>query len=93
VPIQENDLAAGSLRNLLWHLAIIVGWVAVISLGYGWYARRRFRAFLKVPLTEEVEHLTHIWERRVTHWTAAGLALSSLSIICLVFWLSAGMIP
>jgi hypothetical protein len=82
----------GSLRELLWYLALAFGWLAIILLGSGWYARRRFHAFLKAALTEEAEHMTHIWERRVTHWTAAGLALSGLSIICLVSWLVAGTV-
>jgi hypothetical protein len=82
----------GSLRELLWYLALTFGWLAIILLGSGWYARRRFLALLKAPLTEEVEHLTHVWERRVTHWTAAGLAFSSLSIICFVSWQVAGTV-
>jgi hypothetical protein len=86
-------VTAGSLRGLLWYIALTSGWLAVPLLGSSWYARRRFHAFLKAPLTEEAEHLTHVWERRVIHWTAAGLALSSLSIICLVSWLIARTAP
>jgi hypothetical protein len=86
-------MTVGSLRELFWYLALTFGWLAIILLGSGWYARRRFRAFLKFPLTEEVEHLTHVWEKRVGLWTAAGLTFSGLSIICLVSWLIAGMIP
>jgi hypothetical protein len=78
-----------SLRELSWFLALASGWLAIILLGSGWYARRRFHALLKAPLTEEAEHLTHIWERRVTRWTAAGLALSGVSIICFLSWLVA----
>jgi hypothetical protein len=74
----------------LWHLAIILGCLAIVSLGGAWYARRKFHAFLKAPLTEEAEHLTHVWEQRVTRWTATGLAFSGLSILCLVSWLIAG---
>ena len=85
-------MTIGSFRDPLWYLAIIFGWLAIILIGSGWYARRRFHALLKAPLTEEVEHLTHFWERRVTHWTGAGLALSGLSIICLVSWLVAGTV-
>jgi hypothetical protein len=85
-------MTGGSLRGLLWYLALTFGWLAIILLGSGWYAHRRFLAFLKAPLTEEAEHMTHIWERRVTHWTTAGLALSGLSIICLVSWLIAGTV-
>ena len=84
-------MTAGSLRDLLWHLAIIFGWLALIPLGGGWYAHRRFRAFLKAPLTEEAEHLTHVWERRVTLWTATGFVLSGLSILCLMSWLISGL--
>ena len=86
-------MTVGSLRDASSYLALTSGWLAVISLGYGWYARRRFRTFLKAPLTEEAEHLTHVWERRVTRWTAIGLALSGLSIVCLVSWLIAGTVP
>jgi hypothetical protein len=86
-------VTVGSLHALLWYLPLTSGWLAIILLGSGWYARRRFRAFLKFPLTEEVEHLTHVWEKRVSLWTAAGLTFSGLSIICLVSWLIAGMIP
>lgn len=85
-------MTVGSLRDLSWYLAIIFGWLAVISLGYGWYARRKFHAFLKIPLTEEAEHLTHVWEDRVTRWTTTGVAFSSLSILCLVSWLLSGLI-
>jgi hypothetical protein len=81
---REAKVTVGSLRDLLWYLALTSGWLAVISLGYGWYARRRFRTFLKAPLTEEAEHLTHVWERRVTRWMKIGLSMSALSILCLV---------
>jgi hypothetical protein len=86
-------MTVGALRDLFWYLALTSGWLAVILLGSGWYARRRFHAFLKAPLTEEAEHSTHIWERRVTRWMVAGLSMSSLSIICLVSWLIAGTAP
>jgi hypothetical protein len=74
----------GSLRDPLWYLAIIFGWLAVVSLWGAWYAGRRFQALLKAPLTEEVEHLTHVWERRVTRWMRIGLSMSALSTLCLV---------
>jgi len=90
---REDDVTIGSLRDPLWYLAIILGWLAIISLAGAWYAGRRFHALLKAPLTEEVEHLTHAWERRVIRWRAAGLALSGLSLLCLVFWQFVGMIP
>lgn len=83
----------GSFRDLLWYLTLTSGWLAIILLGSGWYARRRFHAFLKAPLTEEAEHSTHVRERRVTRWTGAGLSMSGLSIICLVSWLIAGTVP
>jgi hypothetical protein len=86
-------MTVGSLRELLWYLALTFGWLAIILLGSGSYARRRFHAFLKAPLTEEVEHLTHVWEWRVTHWTAAGLSMSVLSIIFILSWLIAGIVP
>lgn len=86
-------MTIGSLRDPLWYLAVIFGWLAIISLGGAWYAGRRFRALLKAPLTEEVEHLTHFWERRVTRWRAAGLALSALAILCLTLWTFARVIP
>jgi hypothetical protein len=86
-------VTVGTLRDLLWYVALTSGWLAVILLGSGWYARSRFRSFLNDPLTEEVENSTHIWERRVTRWTAAGLSMSGLSIICIVSWLIAGTVP
>ena len=73
-----------SLRDSLWYLAIIFGWLAIIPLGCGWYARKKFQALLKAPLTEEVEHLTHVWERRFTRRMRIGLSMSALSILCLV---------
>jgi hypothetical protein len=85
-------VTVGALRSLFWYLALTSGWLAVILLGSGWYARSRFRAFLKAPLTEEAEHSTHAWEQRVTCWSVAGLALSGLSIIFLMFWLIAGTV-
>ena len=85
-------MTVGALRDVLWYFALTSGWLAIILLGSGWYARRRFHAFLKAPLTEEAEHSTHIWERRVTRWTAAGLSMSRIAIICLVSWLIAGTV-
>jgi hypothetical protein len=46
-----------------------------------------FRAFLKAPLSEEIEHLTHVWERRVDRWTALGFLMAGLSILCGIAWL------
>ena len=86
-------MTVGALRDLFWYLALTSGWLAVILLGGGWYARRRLHAFLKAPLTEEAEHLTHVWERRVIRWTAVGLALSGISLFCLASWLIAGAVP
>lgn len=79
-------MTAGNLRDLLWYLAIVSGWLAILMLGAVWHARRRFHALLKAPLTEEVEHLTHVWERRVTRWTRAGLSTAALSIVCITSW-------
>jgi hypothetical protein len=76
-----------SLQNLLWNVAVVAGWLALIPLAGSWHARRRFRALLKDPLTEEVEHLTHLWEGRIPRWTHVGLFLASVSILCLVAWL------
>ncbi len=84
---QEFGMTAGSIRDLFWPLAIVSGWLAILMLGAAWHAGRKFRALLKAPLTEEVEHLTHIWERRVTRWRILGLAMSVLSILNLVSWL------
>jgi hypothetical protein len=71
----------------LWYLAVCSGWLAVIALGFGWHARRKFRALLKAPLTEEVEHMTHEWEKHVTRSTAAGFVLSGFSLLCFALWL------
>lgn len=86
-------MTAERLRDLVWYLAIVFGWVSMSSLGCGWYARQRFQAFLKAPLSEEAEHLTHVGERRVTRWTRVGLSLAGLSILCLTSWLIAGVLP
>lgn len=81
-----------SLRDLLWLLAIAFGWLAVVPLGGGWYARNRFRALLKAPLTEEVEHLTHVWEKRVYRWSVIGLSMSGFSVLGFLAWLISGVI-
>ncbi len=47
----------------------------------------KFRTFLKAPLSEEVEHQTHVWERRFDRWTTLGFLMSGLSILCGIAWL------
>jgi hypothetical protein len=80
-------VATGSISDLLWIVALIAGWLAIICLVGGWYAGAKFRTFLKAPLSEEVEHLTHVWEKRVNRWTALGLLTAGLSILCIIGWL------
>ena len=80
-------MASGSISYLLWILALISGWLAIICLVGGWYAGAKFRTFLKAPLSEEMEHLTHVWEKRVNRWTALGFVMSGLSILCIIGWL------
>ena len=80
-------MTPGSISDLLWIVALITGWLAILCLAGGWYARGKFRTFLKAPLSEEVEHLTHVWERRVNRWTALGLLISGLSILFIIGWL------
>ena len=75
--------------DLFWNLAVLAGWLAAVPYGLAWLARRRFRRFLKLPLTEEAEALTHRWERRAARWTALGLGMSGFSILCLCVWLAA----
>jgi hypothetical protein len=80
-------VATGSISDLLWIVALVAGWLAIICLVGGWYAGAKFQTFLKAPLSEEVEHLTQVWERRVDRWTALGLLMSGLSILCIIGWL------
>ena len=80
-------MATGSISVLLWIVAPIAGWLAIICLVGGRYAGAKFRTFLKAPLSEEVEHLTHVWEKRVNRWTALGFIMSGLSILCIIGWL------
>ncbi len=80
-------MATGSISDLLWIVALLAGWLAIICLVGGWYAGAKFQTFLKAPLSEEVEHLTQVWERRVDRWTALGLLMSGLSILCIIGWL------
>jgi hypothetical protein len=42
---------------------------------------------LEGSLSEEIEHLTHVWERRVNRWTALGFLMAGLSILCGIAWL------
>lgn len=76
-----------SLGDISWDLAILGGCLSVILHGMGWYARRRLRASLKIPLTEEAEAVTHLRESRAAHWHRIGLALSIFSILCAMGWL------
>jgi hypothetical protein len=75
------------VSHLLWIVAFVAGWMVIICLIGGWYAGAKFRTFLKAPLSEEVEHLTHVWERRVDRWRALGLLISGLSILFIIGWL------
>lgn len=83
---QEADVGAEDIRDLLWIGAILLGWLSILSLIGTWHARRKFHALLKAPLTEEVEHLTHVWENRVARWNLCGLILAGLSILCFAAW-------
>jgi hypothetical protein len=74
-------------KSLLLNIAVYSGWITVIAHGFAWYARRKFRALLKAPLTDEVENLTHLWERQIARWTATGHFMSGLSILCCIVWL------
>lgn len=80
-------MATGSISDLLWIVALISGWLAIICLVGGWYAGAKFRTFLKAPLSEEAEHLTHVWEKRVNRWTSLGYVMAGLSILCIIGWL------
>lgn len=82
----EIDVSIAQYRNLMWDLAIIFGWLSPVVLAMGYYARKRFKALLKAPLTEEVEHQTHAWEHRVRRWTILGLLIPGISIICFIAW-------
>jgi hypothetical protein len=85
--IEETDVSGETLRSLLWSGAVALGWLAVLSLCGVWYARGRFHSLLKAPLNDEVEHLTHLWEHRITRWRTIGLVTSGLSILLFVSWL------
>jgi hypothetical protein len=77
----------GSITELLWIVALVAGWLAIICLIGGWYAGAKFQTLLKAPLSEEVEHLTLVWEKRVNRWTALGFLTSGFSILCIIGWL------
>jgi hypothetical protein len=79
--------------DLLWYLAVLSGWSALIAQGLAWSARKTFRALLKAPLTEEVEHMTHVSERQIGRRTVSGFFLSGLSILCFCAWLASSWIP
>ncbi|MFC4174238.1 hypothetical protein ACFOYU_19675 [Microvirga sp. GCM10011540] len=82
-----------SFRDLLWTLSLLLGWLSVAVLGGAWFAKERFRALLKAPLTDEVERLTHLWEHRVGFLMKAGLSTAALSILCLAAWLFIETLP
>lgn len=73
--------------DFFWTLAFLLGWLAVFMLAMAHHARRRFRQLLKAPLTEEVEHLTHLWEGRLKLWMTFGFLLSAVSLSCFAAWL------
>jgi hypothetical protein len=79
--------------DLLWYLAVLSGWSALIAQALAWSARKKFRALLKAPLTEEVEHMTHVSERQISRRTVFGFLLSGLSILCFGAWLASSWIP
>jgi len=81
-------VATGLTSDPLWIVALLAGWLAVVSLVGGWYAGAKFQALLKSPLSEEVEHLTHVWEKRVDRWMTLGFLMSGLSILCIIGWLA-----
>ena len=68
-------------------LALLLGTLSVLLHGMAWYARKRLRGSLKIPLTEEAEEVTHRWERRAALWHKIGLAMSIVSILCVAVWL------
>ena len=80
-------MTTGSISELLWIVAICSGWLAIVCLVGGWYAGAKFQTLLKAPLSEEVEHLTHLWEKRVDRWMTLGFLMSGLSILCIIGWL------
>lgn len=84
-------MTIADLRELLWILAIAFGWLSLIPIAIAWHGRKKFRALLKAPLSDEVEHMTHVWERRVARGTAAGLSLAVLSLLCFGLWIFSGM--
>jgi len=86
--IGESDVSGETLRSLLWSGAVVLGWLAVLSLCGVWYARGRFHSLLKAPLDDEVEHLTHLWEHRIARWRTVGLVTSGLSILLFGSWLA-----
>ena len=75
-----------TFKSLLWNIAVFSGWFAVIAHGLAWHARRSFKALLKAPLTDEVEHMTQVREWQITCWTAIGLFQSGFSVLCFVLW-------
>jgi hypothetical protein len=83
----KGIVTTGSITDLLWIVALLAGWLAIICLIGGWYAGAKFQTLLKAPLSEEVENLTHVWEKRVDRWTALSFLMSGLSILSVFGWL------
>ena len=75
-------------ENLLWYVAVSMGWLAIIAHSVAWYAGQKFRALLEAPLSEDVEHKTRLWEQQIGPWTAMGLVMSGLSIFSFAIWLT-----
>lgn len=80
-------MVVAQYRNLMWDLAVIFAWLSPFVIAMGYYSRHKFHALLKAPLTDEVEHQTHVWEHRVRRWTVLGLFVPGVSILCFVIWL------
>jgi len=80
-------VTGGNVQNLLWGLAIVSGWLAILPLAGGGDAPRRVFVLLEAPLTGGGGTQAPVWERRSTGWTAVGLALAGLSILCFIGWL------
>ena len=83
----DNTMLIENYHSFFWYLAVCSAWTSIAAHGFSWYARRRFRALLKAPLTEEIEHQTHRWERNIICSAPVGLTLSALSLLCFGVWL------
>jgi hypothetical protein len=74
-------------KDLLWYVTVSMGWLAIMAHSLAWYAGQKFRTLLRAPLSEEVEHKTHLWEQQIGPWTAMGFVTSGLSILSFTIWL------